>query len=68
MVFVHIPTFLNTKRKAVYLIGNKALTDNYLTIENIEETRGIFEVEIKHNIKNSTYNIEHYLDTDHSKF
>ena len=39
--------FLNTKRKAVSLRGNKALTDNYLTIENIEKHTGIFEVEIK---------------------
>ena len=39
--------FIGTKRKAVSLRGNKALTDNYLTIENIEKHAGIFEVEIK---------------------
>ena len=39
--------FVGTKRKAVSLRGNKALTDNYLTIENIEKHIGIFEVEVK---------------------
>ena len=39
--------FVGTKRKAVSLRGNKALTDNYLTIENIEKHAGIFEVEVK---------------------
>ena len=38
--------FLGTKRKAVSLRGNKALTDNYLTIENIKKHSGIFEVEV----------------------
>ncbi len=36
--------FLNTERKAVSLRGNKALTDNYLTIENIARQQGIFNV------------------------
>lgn len=36
--------FLNTERKAVSLKGNKALTDNYLTIENIPKYPGIFNV------------------------
>lgn len=39
--------FKNTIRKAVSLRGNKALTDNYLTIENVPKQKGIFEVEIK---------------------
>ncbi|MBQ1609456.1 MAG: MiaB/RimO family radical SAM methylthiotransferase [Elusimicrobia bacterium] len=39
--------FVGTTRKAVSLRGNKALTDNYLTIENIEKHNGIFEVEIR---------------------
>ena len=39
--------FVGTTRKAVSLRGNKALTDNYLTMENIEKHSGIFEVEIK---------------------
>jgi threonylcarbamoyladenosine tRNA methylthiotransferase MtaB len=39
--------FKNTIRKAVSLKGNKALTDNYLTIENIPRQKGIFEIEIK---------------------
>ena len=39
--------FKNTTRKAVSLRGNKALTDNYLTIENVPKQKGIFEVEIK---------------------
>ena len=37
--------FLNTERKAVSLRGNKALTDNYLTIENVEKRQGIFNVQ-----------------------
>ena len=39
--------FLGSKRKAVSLRGNKALTDNYITIENIKSQKGIFNVEIK---------------------
>ena len=39
--------FKNTIRKAVSLRGNKALTDNYLTIENVPKQKGIFEVKIK---------------------
>ena len=39
--------FKNTIRKAVSLRGNKALTDNYLTIEKVPKQKGIFEVEIK---------------------
>lgn len=39
--------FEGTKRKAISLRGNKALTDNYLTIENIEKHNGIFDVEVK---------------------
>lgn len=38
--------FTGTKRKAVSLRGNKALTDNYLTIENVEKQNGIFEIEV----------------------
>jgi len=39
--------FKNTTRKAVSLKGNKALTDNYLTIENVPKQKGIFEVKVK---------------------
>ena len=39
--------FKNKIRKAVSLKGNKALTDNYLTLENIPRQKGIFEIEIK---------------------
>ncbi len=39
--------FLHTKRKAVSLRGNKALTDNYITIENVKKQKGIFDIEIK---------------------
>ena len=38
--------FIGTKRKAVSLRGNKALTDNYLTIENVEKQNGIFEIKV----------------------
>ena len=38
--------FLNTERKAVSLRGNKALTDNYLTIEKVERQNGIFDVKV----------------------
>ena len=38
--------FVGTKRKAVSLRGNKALTDNYLTIENVEKQNGIFEIKV----------------------
>ncbi len=43
--------FKNTIRKAVSLRGNKALTDNYLTIENVPKQKGIFEVEITSKVK-----------------
>lgn len=43
----YLNKFKNTIRKAVSLKGNKALTDNYLTIENIPKQKGIFEVKVK---------------------
>jgi len=36
--------FTGTKRKAVSLRNRKALTDNYLTISNVDKHDGIFEV------------------------
>lgn len=43
----YFKSFLGSKRKAVSLRGNKALTDNYITIENIKSQKGIFDLEIK---------------------
>lgn len=39
--------FTGTKREAVSLRGRQALTDNYLTIKNIEKQNGIFKVAVK---------------------
>jgi threonylcarbamoyladenosine tRNA methylthiotransferase MtaB len=39
--------FIGTVRKAVALRGNKALTDNYLTIKNVPHQKGIFDVIIQ---------------------
>ncbi len=44
LVKKYFEKFAGTVRKSVSLKGNKALTDNYLTIENIQKQTGIFDV------------------------
>ena len=40
-------SFIGTTRKAVSLRNRQALTDNYLTIKNIDKQNSIFDVVIK---------------------
>jgi len=39
--------FIGTKRNVVSLKDNKALTDNYLTVNNVPYNKGIFEISLR---------------------